>query len=492
MPYVDHIDFNNIPHDIHSVVDDTLSIMGIPADAKAVGDAIAEIEQSTGKVIKIREFSGDSYGKYTDKFSCLADATLFNKCFAYGTACFSIDVKANKLYAIIYPGNNSATTRTTKFRDNRFESGTTGAIELDEDGNVGDVVTDFAAVYNTWVFNPTNTNGYLWDTGTYDQWGSRQYANFPVTINETTYYWRGIAFVPNRDFHGIVGLSDSTFYNNSNYCFLFEINDSEWNPYLDGGLEKGYTLYGEKELPEETKQAVIRDAVQAYAENFNCLYEKKWACCGDSLTQYSSGQGNIDNPDDLGFMTQIMRRTGVIGTSLGRAGARWSSSTDGTFETGSAVERVNTIINGSTDYDIITFAFGTNADTDGDGTINDAPAYDGTMCAAIKWCIESLIAWKPTISIGIILPPQRADMGTSGNNSMKTKGNLIRQIAELYSVPCCDMWSESGINTMHYTSSSTGNEVYYYLSDMLHLSDNGKMMYAKKLRPFLESIAPIY
>jgi lysophospholipase L1-like esterase len=187
-----------------------------------------------------------------------------------------------------------------------------------------------------------------------------------------------------------------------------------------------------------------------------------------------------------------MRRTGVIGTPLGTAGEKWSSGTDGTFEAGSAVERVNTIVNGTEDYDIITFAYGTNTDVDGEGTVNDEPAYDGTMCAAIKWCIEQLVAWKPTISIGIILPPKRADMGTSGNTLMKTRGALIKEVASMYGVPCCDMWSESGINLMHYTNPDTGNEKYYYLSDMLHLSDNGKIQYGKRLKAFLEEITPIY
>ena len=171
---------------------------------------------------------------------------------------------------------------------------------------------------------------------------------------------------------------------------------------------------------------------------------------------------------------------------------KWSSGTDGTFEAGSAVERVNTIINGDEMYDIITFAYGTNSDVDSEGTADDEPAYDGTMCSAIKWCIEKLVEWNPDIQIGIILPPKRADMGTSGNQLMKTRGALIKEVAEMYGVPCCDMWAESGINLMHYTNPDTGNEKYYYLSDMLHLSDRGKIKYANRLKSFLETLASVY
>lgn len=491
MPELEKIVLDGTEYEINSQVDSALSDTSTnPVQNKVVKAAIDALAPK--KEILVREISGENYGKYGGTFSHAIDGDLFNKCFVYACRAFSVDLKANKKYLLAYLTSSSTSKRTTTLKPNRFDTEKVGAVELDENGNLGDVVTTFEPTYDIWHFNPNNTSSGIWDTETYDQYNIRVYNTFPEVVDSATYYWKGIVFTSNIDFHGVIALNNDSMLLNDDYFLLFEINDDEWNPYVDGGMEKGYELEKPSEVSQEEREEIAQIAVQSYAEKYNCLYGKKWACCGDSLTQYSGGQGHVDNESDTGFVTQIMRRTGVIGTPLGTAGEKWSSGTDGTFEAGSAVERVNTIVNGTEDYDIITFAYGTNTDVDGEGTVNDEPAYNGTMCAAIKWCIEQLVAWKPTISIGIILPPKRADMGASGNTLMQTRGALIKEVASMYGVPCCDMWSESGINLMHYTNPSTGNEKYYYLSDMLHLSDNGKIQYGKRLKAFLEEITPIY
>lgn len=442
------------------------------------------------KIVRVREFSGEDYAKYKSAFVQTPDSALYNRGFAYGQPCWSIDVKANKLYVLAFQSTDNRATRPVGFRANRLQTGVIGAVEVNDDGTLGETVTDFAPTYPTWHFNPSNGSGLQWDSETYDQYGAKVYVRFSTVVEEQTRYWLGLAFIPNRDFCGIVSTTNDSTVKTDATCLLFEVNDLDWNPYVDGGMEKEFLIEEINTVPAAEKAAIIDETIQTNAETYNCLFGKKWACCGDSLTQYSGGSSHPDNPEDTGFITQIMRRTGVVGTNLGSAGKKWSSGTDGSFETGSAVQRVNTIVTNDQDYDIITFAFGTNSDVDGDGTVDDAPAYDGTMCAAIKWCIETLVAWKPTISIGIILPPKRADT-SGGSAQMKTRGDLIRQVAEMYGVPVCDMWAESGINTLSYTAESSST-AYYYFSDGLHLNDNGKQQYAKRLHAFLRDIAPVY
>lgn len=437
------------------------------------------------KITKVREFSGDDYAKYNGSFIQRAGAALYNQGFAYGLPSFSINVKAGQLYVLAFQSTYERATRPDGFKTNRTQTDVIAAVELNDDGTLGETVTDFAPTYSSWHFNPSNGSGLQWDSETYDQYGAKVYAHFTTVVDDQTRYWLGMAFVPNRDFHGVVGVFDRDYVTDDDYCMIFEVNDPDWNPYVDGGMEKEFLIEEINTVPTAEKNAIIEETILTNAETYNCLFGKKWACCGDSLTQYSGGASHPDNPEDTGFITQIMRRTGVIGTNLGSAGKKWSSSTDGAFESGSAVQRVDTIVTNDQDYDIITFAFGTNSDVDGDGTVDDAPAYDGTMCAAIKWCIETLVAWKPTISIGIILPPKRADT-SGGSAQMKTRGDLIRQVASMYAVPVCDMWAESGINTM------SENSAYYYFADGLHLNDNGKKQYAKRLLPFLRDIAPVY
>lgn len=443
------------------------------------------------RITKVREFSGDDYPKYKGSFIQTPDAALYNRGFSYSQPSFSINVKAGQLYVLAFQSTDTQATRPAGFRANRLQTDAIAAIELNDDGTLGETAYDFAPTYHSWHFNPSNGSGLQWDSETYDQYGAKVYARFTTVIDDQTRYWLGLAFVPNRDFNGVVCVFNKSYVVNNDYAMIFEVNDLDWNPYVDGGMEKEFLIEEINTVPTAEKNAIIEETIQTNAETYNCLFGKKWACCGDSLTQYSGGSSHPDNPEDTGFITQLMRRTGVIGTNLGYAGKKWSSSTDSSFETGSAVQRVNTIVTNNQPYDIVTFAFGTNSDSDGDGTINDAPAYDGTMCAAIKWCIETLVAWKPTISIGIILPPKRDDT-SGGSAQMKTRGDLIRQVAAMYAVPVCDMWAESGINTMSYTAEVSGNTAYYYFSDGLHLNDNGKKQYAKRLLPFLRDIAPVY
>ena len=86
-----------------------------------------------------------------------------------------------------------------------------------------------------------------------------------------------------------------------------------------------------------------------------------------------------------------------------------------------------------------------------------------TMCGAIKYCLEKLIAYSPTTPILIFLPPQRAE----GNSEQKNRNELIKQICEIYSVKTKDLYNESQIipNTVVEGSNN--------LSDGLHFAENG-------------------
>lgn len=438
--------------------------------------------------------------------SKLVDSTYYNVGARYGQNVFHVNLKAGKKYMIVQNETaNTANYAMAKFNGSKPSADyTTDMLWLpltDSDGNLTGEYSD-AVITQLDTSQPSSIT--QWWTGEYNEYGSKTYRKFTYDDNGTTLKIIYYAFTIDKDFEGLISFSKNGAVNPEYVEILeFEDIDTAYNPLQDGfPVTSESTTKSEEYIKESYLEKPVKTIMRDNAYIVSPLNGLKWCALGDSLTDWGGGNCDIGNDADFGFITQIMRETGIIGTNKGYAGGHWTSDaneTDG-YTASSAVKNVNDIINGNVDYDIVTIAYGTNSDTNGDGTVEDAADQYATMCGAIKWCIEKLITWKPSLQIGIILPPQRADMGTSGNISMRTRGDLIKSVAELYSIPCCDMWRESGINTMTYkTTNSEGEEVdaYYYLSDGLHLGGenrdyNGYKKYGAKLKSFLESIAQVY
>ena len=183
------------------------------------------------------------------------------------------------------------------------------------------------------------------------------------------------------------------------------------------------------------------------------LLNKTLYFIGDSLTQWGGGGDAQD-----GFLKIIHDQTGLLTINKGLAGATWEEA-DGQTEPG--VKRVDEYIERDIKYDCICFLLGTNMSNQ--GTIDDTSETKTTMCGAIKYCLEKLIAYSPTTPILIFLPPQRAE----GNSEQKNRNELIKQICEIYSVKTKDLYNESQIipNTVVEGSNN--------LSDGLHFAENG-------------------
>lgn len=434
------------------------------------------------------------------------DSTYYNAGARYSNNVFHVNIKAGKKYMIVQnETGNTANHAIATFNGAKPSADyTTDMLWLpltDSDGNLTGEYSD-AVITQLDTSQPSSIT--QWWTGEYNEHGSKTYLKFTYDDNGTTLKIIYYAFTIDKDFEGLISFSKSGAVNPEYVEILeFEDIDTAYNPLQDGfPVTSESTTKSEEYIKESYLEKPVKTIMIDNASIVSPLNGLKWCALGDSLTDWGGGNCDIGNDADFGFITQIMRETGIIGTNKGYAGGHWTSDaneTDG-YTASSAVKNVSDIINGNVDYDIVTIAYGTNSDTNGDGAIEDVADQYATMCSAIKWCIEKLITWKPSLQIGIILPPQRADMGTSGNISMRTRGDLIKSVAELYSIPCCDMWRESGINTMTYkTTNSEGKEVdaYYYLSDGLHLGGenrdyNGYKKYGAKLKSFLESIAPVY
>ena len=148
---------------------------------------------------------------------------------------------------------------------------------------------------------------------------------------------------------------------------------------------------------------------------------------GDSLHAYAGGDGDATP----GFITDYNRNLGANITNAGYAGSKWAETTNG-----GAIKRVTDLVAAGKPYDVFILAWGTNIDSGGDGTIEDAPsnAEGCSMAAAMKWCIGQLRTAFPKSAIGIIIPPPKLT-----NDGMKVRGDLMIEVCELLHVPYVDM-----------------------------------------------------
>ncbi|MFR2220174.1 SGNH/GDSL hydrolase family protein [Clostridium sp.] len=182
---------------------------------------------------------------------------------------------------------------------------------------------------------------------------------------------------------------------------------------------------------------------------------KTMVCIGDSLTNWGGGTDGTN-----GFLKVVHDKTEIMTTNRGLAGAWWQT---GDRQTQCAVNRVDYIIANNEKFDLYCFIMGSNAGSTTD--TGETSSNKTTMCGAIRYCMETLKAYDPTAQILVCLPPQRAE----GNANQLLVNEVIKKIVENeYSVRTLDLYKHSGV-----VPNTTIADVNY-LSDGLHLGDNGQ------------------
>lgn len=174
---------------------------------------------------------------------------------------------------------------------------------------------------------------------------------------------------------------------------------------------------------------------------------------GDSLTNWGGGNDSQD-----GFLKIIHEKTGVLTTNQGYAGATWQNIGGQTY---SGVQRTDTLISSGAKYDIYIYILGTNGGSSTD--TGETSENTSTMSGAIRYCLEKLKTYDPKKPILVCLPPQRAE----GNENQEKVNEVIKSIANSYSVKTLDLFHESGI------VSNVKIPEIGYLTDGLHLAENG-------------------
>ena len=147
---------------------------------------------------------------------------------------------------------------------------------------------------------------------------------------------------------------------------------------------------------------------------------------------------------------------------------------------------INGVSYATSDVKLITFMGGANdwttVDTEkGIDRIGNRYSTDkGQIYGATKYCLETLQKTFPSADIIVILQPN------NGNNTdfcvMELKENIVKECAEMYSLPICDC-------CFNFYSPSNSTELSkYWQSDKLHLNADGHQKLIDKLEVTLNTL----
>lgn len=108
-----------------------------------------------------------------------------------------------------------------------------------------------------------------------------------------------------------------------------------------------------------------------------------------------------------------------------------------------------------------------------------------TFCGAVHCLFRGLIEKYPTKPIIIITPMHRKNdyvPNTSNQKVLKDYVDVIREAAEVYSLPVLDLFASFGI------CPDITEQMEAYCPDGLHPNDAGNRVLAEKLKKFLEAL----
>ena len=207
---------------------------------------------------------------------------------------------------------------------------------------------------------------------------------------------------------------------------------------------------------------------------------------GDSITEGAGSSGH-----EKRFTNLIASKTGAVCNNYGIGGTRIAEQLTPSLEPvwdktfGSRVAEMEP------DADCIIVFGGTNDFGHGDvplGTMFDRTTK--TFYGALHLLYISLIEKYPTAKIGIITPLHRCNednLRGDGDKhqdvaTLKTYVEIIREVAEYYSLPVLDLFKNSGLQPKIPVIKEM------YMPDGLHPNDNGYEILADKIIKFIETL----
>ena len=205
---------------------------------------------------------------------------------------------------------------------------------------------------------------------------------------------------------------------------------------------------------------------------------------GDSITE---GAGTSSH--DKMFTMLIEREYGAICQNYGIGGTRIARQKTPTEEKWDR-DFISRVPEMDADADIVVVFGGTNDFGHGDapiGTMSDRTPY--TFYGALHCLYTALIEKYPGVPIVVLTPLHRLNEDSpKGDNkpapvgTLKEYVNIIREVAEYYSLPVLDLFKESGLQPKIPVIQQK------YVPDGLHPNDDGNAILAHKIARFLETL----
>lgn len=206
---------------------------------------------------------------------------------------------------------------------------------------------------------------------------------------------------------------------------------------------------------------------------------------GDSITE---GAGTSSH--DKMYTMLIEREYGAICQNYGIGGTRIARQKNASAEEKFDRDFVSRVPEMDADADIVVVFGGTNDFGHGDapiGTMSDRTPY--TFYGALHCLYTALIEKYPGVPIAVLTPLHRIteDIPTGDNKpapvgTLKEYVNIIREVAEYYSLPVLDLFKESGLQPKIPVIQQK------YVPDGLHPNDAGNEILAHKIARFLEML----
>lgn len=213
---------------------------------------------------------------------------------------------------------------------------------------------------------------------------------------------------------------------------------------------------------------------------------------GDSYTAYMNNN----------FFTPFATKHGLVQDNRGLASSTIAGSEDGVtvgyhafwvrlneavaeYEVGKTIDGTSY---GLEDVKLITFMGGANDwytvdESQGIDRLGNAESENKEqLYGACKYIFDTLLSKFPNADIVVILQPSNAE---KGNYSMHLKESIVRECANMYSLPICDCCFE------WYNPSNTNDASTYWQSDNLHLTDVGHQAIIDKLEKVVNNL-PFY
>lgn len=186
---------------------------------------------------------------------------------------------------------------------------------------------------------------------------------------------------------------------------------------------------------------------------------KKWAVLGDSISMSHAQKF---------YHTLIAEKLGFTVQNLAASGKGYDYIRD------TAVPAIDE------DVALVTIFAGTN-DIVSAAYIGEPTDREENYSGKVYQTILAVKERFPGVPLGIITPTQRHDYEQGHNNCAKIAAG-IKAVCEVYSVPCFDMHTGSGLLAL------TDEGKSHYFTDGLHLSDAGHAAMAARIEPFIRSL----